>query len=243
MDEQWAIGVLEWWVENAPKAQNRHQGRIQAYGTEGTAEMDALREHEDQTRSVLARVLNASPRPSVIDTWQGGGTASLSAGIELCKFALGRLRTQTETNAKLGSAAPTMAADSLHPLIWNSASDLWASGHYSDAVKRAATFLNAHVQDQIDRHDISDATLMKEAFSLAAPEVGKSRLRWPGDDDDQTVKSMRVGILQFAQGAFSAIRNPATHSTEDIERQEALEQLAALSILARWIEKCGVLSA
>ena len=35
-----------------------------------------------------------------------------------------------------------------------------------------------------------------------------------------------------------AIRNPATHSTSDASAQEALEQLAILSTLARWIDQC-----
>lgn len=32
----------------------------------------------------------------------------------------------------------------------------------------------------------------------------------------ERVKTMRVGILHLAQGAFAAIRNTATHSTEDV---------------------------
>lgn len=52
---------------------------------------------------------------------------------------------------------------------------------------------------------------------------------------------MRVGILNMAQGVFSAIRNPATHRTQDLERQEALEQLATPSALARWIDRCELI--
>jgi hypothetical protein len=133
-----------------------------------------------------------------------------------------------------------MSADALHSLVWDAASGRWASGHLSDAVQRAATFLNAHIQDLTGRHDVSDSELMREAFSLAEATDAKPRLRWPGDDNDLTVKAMRTGILTFAQGVFSAIRNPATHSTDNMERQEALEQLATLSILARWVDRCEV---
>lgn len=79
---------------------------------------------------------------------------------------------------------------------------------------------------------------MTQAFSLSAPQAGKPRLRWPGKDDDLTVKAMRLGILNTAQGVFSAIRNPATHTTDELPKQEALEQLASLSVLARWIDRC-----
>jgi hypothetical protein len=40
-----------------------------------------------------------------------------------------------------------------------------------------------------------------------------------------------------------AIRNPATHSTDDLAEQEALEQLAVLSTLARWIDGCELVEA
>ena len=32
------------------------------------------------------------------------------------------------------------------------------------------------------------------------------------------------------------IRNPLAHGKADLNEQEALEQLAALSVLARWVE-------
>lgn len=136
-----------------------------------------------------------------------------------------------------------MSAAALHVTIWSAASKHWDVGHYAAGVQRAATFLNAHVQDRTSRTNASDSDLMKQTFSLDVPQEGKPRLRWPGDDDDLTVKAMRVGILNLAQGVFSAIRNPVTHSTEDMERQEALEQLATLSILARWIDRCELVTA
>lgn len=243
MDEEWAAEVLEWWIEAAPKAQSTNGTSRHSWGRPGSDAMNALREREDETRRVVATVNGTSHLPNLLSTGPLSDVIEVATGVELCRYALGRLRRGAQTRAKLGSNAPTMAADSLHSLVWESASGRWASGHYADAVQRAASSLNEQVQFRVGRRDISDSQLMKEAFSLSAPEPGKSRLRWAGNDADQTVKSMRVGILQFAQGAFSAIRNPATHSTDDMERQEALEQLAALSILARWIEHCDVVSA
>lgn len=82
---------------------------------------------------------------------------------------------------------------------------------------------------------------MAQVFSLNPAEVGKPRLRWPGDDVDLTVKAMRSGMLQFSQGCFMAIRNPATHGTNEATAQEALEQLAVLSTLARWVDHCELI--
>ncbi len=236
MDDEWAIGVLEWWIDNAPRAV--HAGY--SFGSRGS-DIDKLREREDQTRRVVARVLGAKSLPTLLRPLSSH--VEILSGVDTCKYALGKLRTQAETRAKLGSSAPAMSADALHPLVWDAASGRWGAGHYSDAVQRAATFLNANVQDLTGRRDVSDSELMREAFSLSDPAPAKPRLWWPGDSADLTVKSMRVGILNMAQGVFSAIRNPATHSTDDMERQEALEQLATLSILARWIDRCELVRA
>lgn len=47
----------------------------------------------------------------------------------------------------------------------------------------------------------------------------------------------------MAQGVFAVIRNPATQSTDELPQQEALEQLATLSILTRWNDCCELVAA
>jgi hypothetical protein len=244
MDVERAIEVLEWWVKhaNASRVNLANSGGRQAYAKATNAEVENLRGREDQTRRVLARALNLKASPEILKSFDTGRYVVVSAGVELCETAIGRLRTDDETRAILGSSAPTMAADALHPTIWDSASKRWDAGHYADAVQRAATFLNAELQSRTGRTDLADTALMRAAFSLEAPTAERPRLRWPGPDDDLTVKAMRVGILNYSQGVFSAIRNPATHSTGDLGRQEALEQLAALSMLARWIDQCELIT-
>ncbi len=47
--------------------------------------------------------------------------------------------------------------------------------------------------------------------------------------------------MEFSAGCFTAIRNPAVHEHElDLPEQVALEQLAAFSLLACWIDECDV---
>ncbi|MFJ4160249.1 TIGR02391 family protein [Microbacterium testaceum] len=248
MNTEWAVGVLDWWVKTALSSRAFENdpfsghGEVKGWVKASHPSLPNLREREYQTRRVLATVLELDELPVILhrDT---DGDYWVATGIDLATYAIGRLRTEAETSANLGSSAPSMAADALHPLVWEAASKRWDAGHFSDAVQRAATFLNAHVQDISGRRDVSDSELMREVFSMGDAAQGKPRLRWPGEDNDLTVKTMRVGILNMAQGVFSAIRNPATHSTEDMERQEALEQLATLSILARWIDRCEVVVA
>jgi Protein of unknown function (Hypoth_ymh) len=59
---------------------------------------------------------------------------------------------------------------------------------------------------------------------------------------DRTLKNRSRALRPFAEGCFAGIRNPAAHehSETDWTEQKALECLAALSVLARWIDECEV---
>ena len=48
------------------------------------------------------------------------------------------------------------------------------------------------------------------------------------------------GARGMGQACSQGIRNVGNHSEADWSEQEALEYLAAFSILARWIEACVV---
>ena len=48
--------------------------------------------------------------------------------------------------------------------------------------------------------------------------------------------------MHFGRGCAQGIRNLNAHGTGELPKQEALEYLAALSVLARWVEACEVVS-
>lgn len=244
VDPDWAKEVLEWWVKHADTALERgDRGREDEFCKSGP-KTDALLARELQTRRVIKVVLGLDKVGVLVRPLGQHNFVELQSGLDLVRRALGHLATAAETAQYItGTSAPSMAADSMHALVWDAASKLWADQHYGLAVQRAATFLNAHVQDLTGRRDVSDSTLMAQAFSPNPPKPDQPRLRWPGDDADLTVRAMRSGLLQFSQGCFMAIRNPATHSTSDTTVQEALEQLAILSTLARWIDQCELTEA
>ena len=239
IDPAWANEVLEWWVKHADAALTKDGQRREYEFCRSGRDTDELLGRELQTRRVIKVVLGIDKVGALVRPLGQHNFVELQSGLDLARRALGKLATAEETAQYItGTSAPTMAADSLHPLIWDAASKLWQDEHHGPAVQRAATFHNAHVQDLTGRRDVSDSALMAEVFSANPPRDGKPRLRWPGDQEDLTVKTMRAGLLHFSQGCFMAIRNPATHSTSDASAQEALEQLAILSTLARWIDQC-----
>jgi hypothetical protein len=161
------------------------------------------------------------------------------------KRLIARLNTEAEVRARLGSdLSPRITAASLHPLIWGAAHTQWSTGHRHEAVLAAAKAINSHLQAKVERRDVSESDLIQQSFSDNPPTAGKPRLRFSGIADDQTRNSMRQGAMNFGSGCFAAIRNPLGHlpNTEvDLDEQTALEQLAALSLLARWIDEADVI--
>lgn len=145
-----------------------------------------------------------------------------------------------EVRKNLGEDAPDLSAAELHPWIWGGASSLWKSGHYREAVEGAIRKLNAETQNKVGRRDLSETKLFQESFSTDEPKVGKARLRRMKDVSD-TYRSVQRGAMALAEGVFAGIRNPLSHEADqELSEQEALEYLAALSVLARWVDASEV---
>lgn len=155
--------------------------------------------------------------------------------------ARSQLLREQEISENLGENAPELSAAELHPWIWSGARSLWQSGHYREAVEGAIKKLNAETQNKVGRRDLSETDLFKQSFSLDEPKPGKSRLRRMKDDGSDTYKSVQRGAMNLAEGVFAGIRNPLSHEADqELTEQEALEYLAALSVLARWVDDSSV---
>lgn len=170
-----------------------------------------------------------SKRAASYDSWSGHR--------ETAQRALAQLERDQEIKDNLGEAAPDLNAARMHPWAWDGARSLWASRHYREAVSAAAVKVNAEAQNKLGRVDISEVKLFQEAFSLRSPEANKPRLRLMPNDSSDTFRSLHEGASAFASGCYKAIRNPAVHiPLTELAEDDALEQLAAFSILARWVD-------
>lgn len=193
---------------------------------------------------VVERILDR-----VLPGWRGtipaDKTGRWQQHRQAAQRAVARLERDAEVRAGLGEDAPMLNAGRLHPWVWDGARSMWQSGHYRQAIVDAAKRINAEVQNKVGTRALSETALTNQAFSDNPPKTGQVRLRLPDDDDGMTARSMRRGIRTYAEGLFAALRNPAAH--DDIEAElpedEALEQLAAFSVLARLIDRAMVLSA
>lgn len=180
----------------------------------------------------------------VIPDWKNI-KAGKSNRWELHREAAIRTRTilvrREEIEENLGETAPKISAASLHPWVWSGASSLWASGHYRSAVEDALKKVNAETQNKLGRRDVSETKLFQEAFSTDTPGPNKPRLRRMTPDGSDTYKSMQRGAMSLAEGIYAGIRNPFNHEDpKDISEQVGLEYLAAISILARWVDEASI---
>jgi hypothetical protein len=158
----------------------------------------------------------------------------------------GRLVVGEPVRRGRDSSPPAPSLDELHPMVWAAAKPQWKAGHLHDAVMAASKAVNAMLESKAGRSDVSEVKLVTEAFSEKAPTGGARRLRFPHIEGQQTRASVTARVLSFGVGCFRAIRNPLGHLPDDqheITEQEALEQLAAWSLFARWIERATVSAA
>jgi hypothetical protein len=143
----------------------------------------------------------------------------------------------------LGVEGPTIAAAGLHPWVWEAASRPWADGHRRSAIQAAGARIDLETQAKLQRWDVSGTELGRQAWSADPPEPGRPRLRPTGRPDSEAYKSKLGGARALHQGVMLGIRNWATHDLDEPEEQVALEYLAALGVLARWIDDAELVEA
>lgn len=236
MNHEWAIAELDKFIKMTVMRNGSGDGFITT--SDYTAAPDAEVAQQAQiVEKVLIRVIpdwrTEITGKMANNRWARHREAAIRAREELVRAE--------EVRENLGENAPDLSAADLHPWIWSGAKSLWQSGHYREAVEGAIKKLNAEAQNKVGRRDVSETDLFKQAFSLDEPKAGKPRFRRMKDDGSDTYKSVQRGAMTFAEGVFAGIRNPLSHAAEqELSEQEALEYLAALSVLARWVDRSEV---
>lgn len=237
VNSEWALGKLDSFIAATELRYVPAPAGVISVGTyETVVDTAEVIKQAQVVEQILDRV-TPGWRMLDVDTGHNRWTLHHEAAIR-CREAIAR---EAEVKANLGEDAPELSAARLHPWIWSGASSLWQSGHYREAVEGAIRKLNAETQNKVGRRDVTETDLFKQAFSLDAPATGKPRLRRMPDDGSRTYQSAQRGAMTFAEGVFGGIRNPLSHeASREMSEQEALEYLAALSVLARWVDTSTV---
>jgi uncharacterized protein (TIGR02391 family) len=118
----------------------------------------------------------------------------------------------------------------LHSEISRAASQLYADGHYSNAVEAAVKALNGLVRLRSSL-DIDGTALMEKAFSPNSPVLKFNALANQSDKDEQK------GFMQMFAGAVSGLRNPRAHGFLRDDPERALEFIAFVSLLAKLLDE------
>ena len=101
------------------------------------------------------------------------------------------------------------------------ASRSWAVSHWSNVVIRIASV-----------HSVGASPIQIDLNT----QVYKP-LPFVGEQDKETWKSVHQGAMHLGMACSQGIRNPQAHKTAPpLTEQETLEQLGALSVLARWMD-------
>jgi hypothetical protein len=201
------------------------------------------REHLKLRRPAIERIVE-TVEPGRHRRWEVDRGFEFREAREHALRAVGILESRAEVDAILGPSGPRLQAAQLHPWVWEAAARLWDGGHRRAALQAAATQVEANAQAKLDRYDLSGVELWRQAFRTEKPRPDQPRLRFSGFiEDTPNWISAHEGAMNFGVGCAQRIRNLVTHLPEEPEEMVALEQLAALSVLARWTEEAEVVTA
>ncbi|WP_022868859.1 TIGR02391 family protein [Schaalia vaccimaxillae] len=230
---------IDWALEELDKFIKLSEMRIQGEGFYSLRVTVADSETLTKQWEVVERILDRADQGWRDKLVQPGDRDSEWLPMRMAAIrAREALARDEEIRKNLGDNAPELSAANLHPWVWGGASSLWQSGHYRAAVEGTIRKLNAETQNKLGRRDVSETDLFNQAFSEQPAAAKNPRLHRMPDDGSKTFKSVQRGARMLAEGVFAGIRNPLAHEADrEMPEQEALEYLAALSVLARWVDE------
>jgi uncharacterized protein Ymh len=230
MDRDWMRDRLEEFRSICQKYADSH-----APGYSGDPEIQARMHRLEPTAKAVLRTLDPEMAKFDLDDWAGE-----QLGIHAVNRGLGILADLDDIATRLRPEAPALPADQFHPWVWDAARTFWEAGAHAVAVEQAAKSVTAHTQQKTSCQ-LADDDLMSQIWSDDPPKADRPRLRFPGDRNAKTWQSRQRGARSLAQGCYGGIRNIVAHEhAPDWPPQLALEYLACLSVLARWISDAEV---
>ncbi len=124
----------------------------------------------------------------------------------------------------------------LHPGVRRAAEDLFRTGHYAEAVGRAAKWLNLTVRKMTGRLRDTGVPMMHQVFAV---EPGKEARLVLGELREDWEKDRQDGLRSLFAGMQSGILNVDKHGEPGIiDPTSAMEQLCLLSYLAKQLGRC-----
>lgn len=195
------------------------------------------REAQDSAKlqAPLVRRILDSLEPD-LGNFKIGGMSGWTTAREATIHGLGLVAARREGDEWFQPDSPVVELASLHALVWKPASTYWSMRDRPRAVEAAYRALQAQIQHLIGRTDLDGTALYEQAFS-PNPKDGSIRLWLTGPRNTETWKSRQQGLMRLGQAAALGIRNVLAHTEKELTPIEAIENLATLSLLARWVSE------
>lgn len=161
MDHQWAAGQLQVFVVKID-LMAQAEAKWRASEGEESSNKDSLADDLIALEPVMRDLMNAAQQ----------GFGDYSTNDELMSYspywsdywvkvvkpwalrAKGIHTLGAEARERMRPDAPVLAADQLHPWVWQPADSLWEAGNRQEAVHTAVRSVNAHLQQKVGRWDI-----------------------------------------------------------------------------------------
>jgi Protein of unknown function (Hypoth_ymh) len=240
MDYKWARERVAEYLELLDEHRALYAPRGVVVGAE-----PRLRSIADQMNRRLSTVIKIAERvePGIVTNFyfeDGGSDWPYKTRRKVTSILLGALDDAEAIEEHVGPVGPRLSAVQLHPWILDVSRSLWDDGHRREAIQAAATQLEIQMRAKLGTASGSGREL-SEAFSAAPPSPTMSRFRLPDlEPGTEDFNSAHEGAKLYGMGCFQSIRNITTHRIDQPSDDRALEMLAALSLLARWVETASV---
>lgn len=117
----------------------------------------------------------------------------------------------------------------LHPKILSVSQKLFLNGHYSQAVFEAAKFLETEIKKKSKSKKIGEG-LANEVFNENYPILKINKLKTLEETDEQK------GFRYLFAGTFVGIKNPRSHSIDELDKSHAMEYLSLINLLFKKLE-------
>jgi len=244
-DDEWCTKVLNTFIATVESLEEVQRAPM-APGGPSLVDPAYQRQVETLRRAVRSEFTSASVAlDQVIHDWSGRKagffTSKEAHQKELAQEAVALIERREEHAAHGGlDQPPGLDEEQLHRWVWEAARGLWRSGHHRQAVAAAVEAVVSEVQNRTG-YGLSGAPLFEAAFNAAEPKSDGPRLMLMPFEKSETYRNVQNGVKSLGQACVSALRNPAAHGNRNqLHPQMALEQLAMISVLARWVEQSQV---
>lgn len=202
-------------------------------------EADAVRRKIRELKPLIQSISKRIMPDSYLNTFKIGDRDWIMDVKDEAEELIGTIDMMTKYQQILGPEGPASATRGLHPWIWDVAMNLWENGHYKQAVEQAWNNLVQHTQQKTGL-DSSGKNLYSDLFKCR-PDNGPLLVFSNFKKGTQDWTSAHQGAHHYGMGCALRIRNLTAHTTDELDEQKALEYLAALSVLARWVAEATVL--